>query len=122
MSRRRTKDYVKVFKALIKEARKYNLILKPKITMTDFELAAFTAFKEVWPDVLCKGCLFHLGQSLLKKLGNLGLKTLYSDNEEFRNWIKRIFALALIPIENIDEQWKIILETQQQYDRERRIL
>ena len=36
MNRRRSKDYVLVFEALDREAKKHRLILKPTKCMTDF--------------------------------------------------------------------------------------
>ena len=35
---------------------------------TDFEIAAITAFKKEFPNAKPKSCLFHFGQSLLKRL------------------------------------------------------
>ena len=61
-----------------------------------------------FPNVLSKGCLFHFGQSLLKRLG---LKTSYGENEGFNLWIKHIFSKALVPKEHIDELLEKILET-----------
>ena len=97
MNRRRKKDYIKVSKALKKEARKHNLTLKPKTCMFDFELAAITAFEKSFAGIKAKGCTFHFGQSLLRNLANMGLKNTYIENDEFRYWIKRIFALSIIP-------------------------
>ena len=85
--------------------------MDPKTITTDFELAAISAFKMEFPNVASKGCLFHLGQSILKRLGKLGLKTANSDNEGFNTWVKQIFAMALVPIEKVDELWETILET-----------
>ena len=60
--------------ALISEARKHGLILKPSQTMIDFEIAAKLAFEIVFDGIIIKGCLFHFGQSLFRKFVSLGLK------------------------------------------------
>ena len=61
--------------------------------------------------------MFHFGQSIMKKLNSLGLKTEYKENYEFQNWIKMIFTLALIPIDKILGQWEIIMHTRPQVER-----
>ena len=68
MNRRRTSDYRRVLIALKREARKHNLVLNPKKSMFDFELAAMNAFRLTWPGIKVRGCLFHFGQSLIRKL------------------------------------------------------
>lgn len=68
MKRRRCRDYDEALKALIDEASKHGLILKPKQVMVDFERAAIKSFKYKLLGVSMKGCLFHFGQSLQKKI------------------------------------------------------
>ena len=110
MHRRRTKDYEKVFLALKQEGLKHGLNLQPKQIMTDFELAAIKAFKNSFIGIKSKGCLFHFGQSLMKHLANIGLKKRYEDNEDLKKWLNRLFSLALCPLQDVDDQWKKILE------------
>ncbi len=47
----------------------------------------------------------------MKRLGTIGLKTKYSDDEIFKRWVHRIFALSLCPLNQIDEQFQVCLET-----------
>jgi hypothetical protein len=104
MHRRRTQDYVKVIKAIKKAAAAHGRNLNPASISTDFEIAAINAFKAEFPAIETKGCLFHLGQSLMKKLAAIGLKKSYED-DNFKSWVNSIFALALCPPEHIDDQW-----------------
>ena len=53
----------------------------------NFVLKAISAFKTEFPNVISKGCLFHFGQSLLKRLSRLGLKTAFSEDEGFNLWV-----------------------------------
>lgn len=61
-----------------------SLDLKPRNVSTNYERAAITgAFNKVFPDVMVTGCYFHLVQSVLRKVNELGLKSLYNSDQEF---------------------------------------
>ncbi len=64
--------------------------------MMEFERAAIKSFQKYFPNATIKCCLFHFGQALHKKLKKLQLSELYQNNQEFKGWIRLIFALALI--------------------------
>ncbi|CAF1098272.1 unnamed protein product [Brachionus calyciflorus] len=80
--------------------------------MTDFELAAIKAFKETFPGVKNKGCMFHFGQNIMKYLSSIGLKSNYIEDTDFKQWINSIFALALCPLNKLDDQWEKCLNNQ----------
>jgi hypothetical protein len=110
MTRRRQKDYITLIKALKRGSRRLNLTLDPKSIMTDFELGAMNAFKRQFPTIKVMGCMFHFGQSLMKKVNNLGLKGIYQEDPLFSSWIKQIFGLALVPVDEVRNLWNIIKE------------
>lgn len=91
--------YVRLFE-LIKECHPY---VNPGSIICDYELAAFSAMKEIFPDVEIKGCFFHLSQNMQKHIGTLGLTNLYNNNIDFCLNAKMILALAFVPIERIDD-------------------
>lgn len=97
------------FQAVKKAANQKQLILKPKVIMTDFEIAAINSFKKNFQGVENKGCLFHFAQSLYKNICKHGLKTKYDKDETVKDWFKSIFALSLIPLASIDATWNEIL-------------
>ena len=76
----------------------------------DFERAAIKSFQKYFPNATIKGCLFHFGQALHKKLKKLQLSELYQNNQEFKGWIRLIFALALIPLASVMKGWQKVLE------------
>ena len=47
--------------------------------ITDFEQAAITAFRNSLPNARVRGCFFHFQQSLIRKIGTLGLKEQYRE-------------------------------------------
>ncbi|CAF0852685.1 unnamed protein product [Brachionus calyciflorus] len=71
--------------------------------MTDFELAAINAFKDMYPNIQSKCCLFHFCQSLMKKFNTLGLKSEYQKNVDLKIWFKRLCSFAIIPIEYVND-------------------
>jgi hypothetical protein len=73
------------------------LSLNPKIVMTDFEAAAIGAYKNIWKTLQMLGCFFHYGNCLYKNLCDNGMRKDYLENEELRNWFRRLVALALVP-------------------------
>ena len=76
--------------------------------MIDFELAAKKGFLQIFPQCIIKGCLFHFGKSFFRKFCTLGLKNDYLNKEDVQQWFKKIFCLALIPINNIEQQLELI--------------
>jgi hypothetical protein len=50
----------------------------------------------------------------MKRLSDIGLKIKYSEDVDFKQWINSVFALALCPLDHIDEQWERVLENQPQ--------
>ena len=58
----------------------------------DFERAAINTFKEVWQMTFIKGCFFHIAQFVHRKIQNLGLKPLYSNNVELSLIIRMLLS------------------------------
>ena len=69
----------------------------PQFLLVDFEKAAINTFAEVWPRANIKGCFFHLSQSVYRKVQDLGLKTIYSNDTEFSINVRMLPALAYLP-------------------------
>ena len=71
--------------------------------MTDFELAAINAFKQQFPGVKSKGCIFHYGQALLKNFVKYpGLKA-NNANPKVNSWFRHLCALS--PLDQVDSEW-----------------
>jgi len=99
--------YTRLFK-LIKE---YIPNFNPNIITIDFEAVTIQAIKDVFPNTQISGCNYHFNQSLWRKVQNIGLVDEYRDNEDIRLNIRMCSALALIPLQDIDEGWLIIMES-----------
>ena len=60
----------------------------PLKVLTDFELAAINAFREDFPEAELSGCYFHLSQSIVRKVGELGLKNQFENDQNFNLLVK----------------------------------
>ena len=69
-----------------------------------------------------KGCWFHFCQALTRKLQNLGLKTRYINDYDFRFWCKQFSALAIISTEHLKQAMDTILTNGINYKQEQAVL
>ena len=90
----------------------------PEQITTDFELALQQAIKLIFCNCVLKGCWFHYSQALLRKVGQLGIKTKYKVDYKFRFWINQFISLALIPIETLENAFDKIIEGAKQFNSE----
>ena len=73
----------------------------PKTVITDFEVGAYVAAVETFPDAEPALCYFHLGQSVDRKVNDAGLKQRYADDAYFRIRVKSMCALAFLSPEKV---------------------
>jgi hypothetical protein len=76
----------------------------------DFEASLQNAIYGIF-NIEIKGCWFHFNQAIIRKLFNLGFKMRFCNDIDFKLWVRRFGALALIPVEKIMEAWAIIINT-----------
>ena len=74
----------------------------------DFEQAALRSFGSVFPTMKIQTCHFHFSQSLLRKLGELGLRKDYEDKQEFWLLVKMLMALAYVPVDDVEDSFRAI--------------
>ena len=70
--------------------------IRPDTILCDCEKAFHNAVSEVFSNTCLVGCLFHLGQSVWRKIGSLNLRYLYLHNENIHLFCKMLVALAFI--------------------------
>ena len=65
----------------------------------------------VFPSVVVTGCQFHLGQSVMRKVNELGLKTIYTSDQEFALHARMLYGLAYVPAADVPTALEIIRST-----------
>jgi hypothetical protein len=102
--------YVELFTAIRKafEERFAVVVGQKRVFVTDFELAAIDAIKEVFPENTVKGCTFHFRQALMRHVADLGLRQAYSDLPVVHDWIRQIMGLTLLPEVFIQLAWSTL--------------
>lgn len=90
--------------ALIPEAQ-------PRKILLDFETASMAAFAAAFPEAIITGCYFHLCQSVIRKVQQLGMKEDYDTNDVFRESIRSLAALAFVPALEVAAAFDILVES-----------
>lgn len=93
MSGKKKRDYKAVFR-MVKD-------LLPSMSLQeiilDYEMAMWKAADSIFPAVTVRGCAFHWGQAVWRKVQDLGLQTSYMEREETYAFCKKIMALPYLP-------------------------
>ncbi|KII61887.1 hypothetical protein RF11_14163 [Thelohanellus kitauei] len=97
MGKKTQADYERVFERVV-ELRPS---LSPMSIMVDFEKGCMNALLNAFPNSTVHGCLFHLGQSLWRRIQREGLTNSYRDDENVKLYSKMLIALSFIPPEDV---------------------
>ena len=100
---------------------------KPVASMSDWELAARNAIKEVYPLITIYGCWFHYTQCIWRKTQKLGLSNAFKNNFQIQTFVRQLMAIPFLPaslivpthsfleIPRVNDTEKIQLEKLQKY-------
>ncbi|CAF2112457.1 unnamed protein product [Rotaria magnacalcarata] len=69
--------------------------------MIEHERATMNEIKKQFPSSNISGCFFNLCQNVYRAVIRFGLKTLYSENEDFAKQICSLPSLALLPVPDV---------------------
>lgn len=85
--------------------------LKLDKILLDFENAAISAAQIAFPQADVKGCYFHLSQSIIRKVGAVGLKVKFESDIDTKLMLKSLAALAFVPIKDVKSVFKELATT-----------
>jgi hypothetical protein len=69
-------------------------------------------FSEAFPNATVTGCYFHLCQSVIRKVNEIGLKLNYETKDEVRCYVRCLLALAFVPEADVGEAFEVLADTQ----------
>ena len=107
-----------MFKYLKIQAEEENIELKPQTIHCDFEKGAIKPIKYHFPGIKVIGCHFHYTSAIYKKIAEIGLKNLYSENNKFKSWIRMFMALPFVKLDDIDCCFEELKDTKPEIDEE----
>ena len=96
MEERSTEAYECVFNAL----KERGLVFKT--FMTDFESASRNAARNVFGDVVVKGCWFHFTQAIMRRAKKIGLEGAYRTSAFVNATIRRLFGLPFVARDDVE--------------------
>ena len=106
---RKTRDmYIRVLQCLQTFANSNGIQLNPQVIISDFEAAAISAFRDVFPGSSSHGCFFHLCQSVNRKVCEFGFKVRYQEDAAFALLVRQLPALAFLPQDEIAAAFALI--------------
>jgi len=95
-----------MFKVINEAALRNGLVFRPNTFQIDFEIGMIVFIRETFGyETSIKGCLFHLGQAIWRKVQYLGLIHDYNQNDGIKKTVRPICSLALVPKDQIDYCW-----------------
>jgi hypothetical protein len=94
----------------------------PKKILVDFEKATMDAFSSTYPQAIVTGCYFHLCQSVMRKVREIGMKTAYDEDDELRCKVRCLAALAYVPPNDVVNAFEILAESMPAHDNMNELL
>ena len=105
-----------LIRLLYKNNFQIGLELRPTIIMIDFEMSAINAFKFHFPSARILCCFFHFGQSLFRHIVSCGLKEEYTKDCVLKTWVRKVTAIALVPLDEVENVFLELLCEKPSYD------
>ena len=68
------------------------------------------AFSAVYTNATITGCYFHLCQSVIWKVNEIGLKIAYENNKQVRSYARCLLAPAFVPEDDVVEAFEVLVE------------
>ncbi len=111
---------------LDQHAKRLHLKFQPKFITSDFEKALIKSVAEevkyilmltlpfhlniLFPNARHIGCYFYYTQSIYKNIQRLGLSDIYRDEEDARLFARKLMALPLLPLAEVDVAFENIAD------------
>ncbi|KAG0439531.1 hypothetical protein DMUE_2365 [Dictyocoela muelleri] len=101
--------YSKMFSIIKQKLNHLDVPFNPNFIQIDFEKATYNGMNSEFFNAVIKGCYFHFGQSIWRRVQKHKLVNLFNTDETFYSCIHLCSTLHLVPVEEIDTSWDYIL-------------
>lgn len=108
MSSKSKSAYETMFSELIRIGSEFNLSFNPTRIISDFEKASVAAARKYFTSSEFKGCFFHFGQIIWRRVQSTQLATKYGRNEKFSLMIRMIKSMAFVPENEIFDYYLVL--------------
>ncbi|KAL2629042.1 hypothetical protein R1flu_013728 [Riccia fluitans] len=103
MSSKDRETYVSLFRNLKDLAIRRGRRFSSEQILSDFESGLIPAIHDEFPQSLHRGCYFHFTQAIWRKVQQMDLTTVYTNNESIKGCIRQLMALRFLSIPRIRE-------------------
>ncbi|CAF3228537.1 unnamed protein product [Rotaria sp. Silwood2] len=93
---------------LHQHARRLDLQFRPANITTDFEPALIKTVADEFPDARHIGCYFHYTNAIHRQTQQLRLVIVYRNDEDARSSARKLMALPLMPLNQIERGFEVI--------------
>ncbi|KAL3679042.1 hypothetical protein R1sor_021998 [Riccia sorocarpa] len=111
MSSKDREAYISLFQNLKDLAVRRGRRFSPQQILSDFESGLILAIRDEFPQSLHRGCYFHFTHAIWWKVQQLGLSTVYTNNESIRGHIRQLMALGFLPVARVPEGLHTIIDS-----------
>ncbi|KAL2631004.1 hypothetical protein R1flu_015690 [Riccia fluitans] len=111
MSSKGREAYVSLFRNLKDLAILRGRRFSPEQILSDFESGLIPAIHDEFPQSFHHGCYFHFTQAIWRKIQQMGLTTVYTNNESIKGRIRQLMALGFLPVPRIREGLQAIIDS-----------
>ncbi|CAF4933851.1 unnamed protein product, partial [Rotaria sp. Silwood1] len=98
-------DYKQFFEKVLEQDD-----FQPESILSDFESGTIKTIKELFPNTVHRGCLFHYGQCIWRHIQENGLSTKYDDDENFTLNVRKLLSLPFVPASEVIEAFELIAD------------
>ena len=88
----------------------------PQKILVDFEKASMNAFAQRFPQAVVTGCYFHLSQSIVRKVSEIGMKSDYENDNDIRCSVRCLAALAFVPAVDVQNAFTLLADSMPHHD------
>ena len=99
---KKERSYKMFLHLIMSKMTEYGFPFNVKEIICDYEINIHKAIDDLLPFADILGCFFHLVKAFKKKVDQKHMKKEYSENDQFRRFIKQASALSFLPLEDLE--------------------